>query len=101
MSDQSRQYSFQLPSAVTFSTSPNKSTEYTSLDDLYTFDALKAVVEDMTAMKDELGIQGVLKLLCYQILTCVGREQPCQEINRCQLIFLRKLGVERISLICT
>lgn len=39
--------------------SPNKSTEYTSLDDLYTFDALKAVVEDMTAMKDELGIQGV------------------------------------------
>lgn len=39
--------------------SPNKSTEYTSLDDLYTFDALKAVVEDMTAMKDELGIEGV------------------------------------------
>lgn len=39
--------------------SPNKSTEYTSLDDLYTFDALKAVVEDMTALKDELGIQGV------------------------------------------
>lgn len=39
--------------------SPNKSTEYTSLDDLYTFDALKAVVEDMTAMKVELGIQGV------------------------------------------
>lgn len=39
--------------------SPNKSTEYTSLDDLYTFDALKAVVEDMTALKDELGIDGV------------------------------------------
>lgn len=39
--------------------SPNKSTEYTSLDDLYTFEALKAVVEDMTAMKDELGILGV------------------------------------------
>ncbi|MCM1136003.1 MAG: ABC transporter substrate-binding protein [Clostridium sp.] len=39
--------------------SANKSTEYTSLDELYTFDALKAVVEDMTAMKDELGIQGV------------------------------------------
>lgn len=39
--------------------SPNKSTEYTSLDDLYSFDALKAVVEDMTALKDELGIQGV------------------------------------------
>ena len=39
--------------------SPNKSTEYTSLDDLYTFDALKAVVEDMQSMKDELGIEGV------------------------------------------
>ena len=39
--------------------SPNKTTEYTSLDDLYTFDALMAVVEDMTAMKDELGIDGV------------------------------------------
>ena len=39
--------------------SPNKTTEYTSLDDLYTFDALKAVVEDMTAMKEELGIDGV------------------------------------------
>lgn len=39
--------------------SPNKTTEYTSIDDLYTFDALKAVVEDMTALKDELGIQGV------------------------------------------
>ena len=39
--------------------SPNKKTQYTSLDDLYTFKALKAVVEDMTAMKEELGIQGV------------------------------------------
>ena len=39
--------------------SENKTTEYTSVDDLYTFEALKAVVEDMTAMKDELGIQGV------------------------------------------
>lgn len=39
--------------------SANKTTEYTSVDDLYTFEALKAVVEDMTAMKEELGIQGV------------------------------------------
>ena len=39
--------------------SPNKKTEYTSLDDLYTFDALKAVVKDMQSMKDELGIEGV------------------------------------------
>ena len=39
--------------------SPNKATEYTSVDDLCTFEALKAVVEDMTALKDELGIQGV------------------------------------------
>lgn len=39
--------------------SANKTTEYTSLDDLYTFDALKAVVEDMQAMKEELGIEGV------------------------------------------
>ncbi len=48
-------------SAITdaYFASANKSTEYTSLDELYTFDALKAVVEDMTAMKDELGIQGV------------------------------------------
>lgn len=48
-------------SAITdaYFASPNKSTEYTSLDDLYTFDALKAVVEDMTSMKEELGIQGV------------------------------------------
>lgn len=43
----------------TYFASENKSTEYTSLDDLYTFEALKAVVEDMTAMKDELGIEGV------------------------------------------
>ena len=48
-------------SAITdaYFASPNKSTEYTSLDDLYTFDALKAVVEDMQKMKDELGIEGV------------------------------------------
>lgn len=39
--------------------SPNKTTEYTSLDELDHFAALKAVVEDMTALKDELGIQGV------------------------------------------
>lgn len=39
--------------------SENKTTEYTSVDDLYTFEALKAVVEDMTAMKEELGIDGV------------------------------------------
>lgn len=39
--------------------SPNKKTEYKSLDDLYKFDALKAVVEDMQSMKDELGISGV------------------------------------------
>ena len=30
--------------------SENKTTEYTSIDDLYTFEALKAVVEDMTAL---------------------------------------------------
>ena len=39
--------------------SENKSTEYTSMDEIKSFDALKAVVEDMTALKDELGIQGV------------------------------------------
>ena len=39
--------------------SENKSTDYTSLDDLYTFEALSAVVEDMQSMKDELGIEGV------------------------------------------
>ena len=39
--------------------SENKSTEYASMDEIKSFDALKAVVEDMTALKDELGIQGV------------------------------------------
>ena len=39
--------------------SENKSTEYTSMDEINNFEALKAVVEDMTALKDELGIQGV------------------------------------------
>ncbi len=39
--------------------SENKSTEYTSMDEIKGFEALKAVVEDMTALKDELGIQGV------------------------------------------
>ena len=29
------------------------------MDEIKSFDALKAVVEDMTALKDELGIQGV------------------------------------------
>ena len=37
----------------------DKATTFTSLDDLYTFANLKAVVEDMQAKKDELGIQGV------------------------------------------
>lgn len=39
--------------------SANKKTDYTSVDDINNFDALKAVVEDMTALKDELGIEGV------------------------------------------
>lgn len=39
--------------------SANKSTEYTSMDEIKNFDALKAVVEDMTKLKDELGIEGV------------------------------------------
>lgn len=39
--------------------SANKKTEFTRTDDIYSFDDLKAVVEDMTAMKDELGIEGV------------------------------------------
>ncbi len=37
----------------------NKGTDFTSLDDLYTFENLKAVVEDMTANKEALGIEGV------------------------------------------
>ena len=39
--------------------SANKATEYTSMDEINNFAALKALVEDMTALKDELGIQGV------------------------------------------
>lgn len=39
--------------------SPNKSTEYNSIEEINNFEALKAVVEDMTALKDELGIEGV------------------------------------------
>jgi len=39
--------------------SPNKTTEYTNLDEICTFEALKAVTEDMTKMKEELGIEGV------------------------------------------
>jgi raffinose/stachyose/melibiose transport system substrate-binding protein len=37
----------------------NKATEYTSMDQINNFAALKAVVEDMTANKDTLGIKGV------------------------------------------
>lgn len=39
--------------------SANKSTDYTTVEEINNFDALKAVVEDMTELKDELGIQGV------------------------------------------
>jgi len=39
--------------------SPNKSTDYESMEDVNNFDALKAVVEDMTELKEELGIEGV------------------------------------------
>lgn len=39
--------------------SANKKTEYKSVDEINNFAALKAVVEDMTALKDELGIEGV------------------------------------------
>lgn len=38
---------------------PEKQTEYTSADDITSFAALKAVVEDMQANKDKLGINGV------------------------------------------
>lgn len=38
---------------------PEKQTEYTSADDITSFAALKAVVEDMQANKDRLGINGV------------------------------------------
>ncbi len=37
----------------------NKKTEYTSMDQVNNFAALKAVVEDMQANKDALGIKGV------------------------------------------
>lgn len=36
-----------------------KATEVTSIDDLFTFANLKAVVEDMQANKEKLGIEGV------------------------------------------
>lgn len=39
--------------------SANKTTSYASMDEINNFAALKAVVEDMTNLKDELGIQGV------------------------------------------
>lgn len=39
--------------------SEKKSTKYTSIDEIKSFSALKAVVEDMTLLKDELGIRGV------------------------------------------
>lgn len=39
--------------------SANKTTSYASMDEINNFEALKAVVEDMTNLKDELGIQGV------------------------------------------
>ena len=37
----------------------NRATSYTSMDDVRSFAALKALVEDMTAHKSELGIDGV------------------------------------------
>lgn len=37
----------------------NRATTYQSMDDIRSFAALKAVVEDMTAHKGELGIEGV------------------------------------------
>lgn len=37
----------------------NKNTKYSSMDEITSFEALKAVVEDMTANKQELGIEGV------------------------------------------
>jgi raffinose/stachyose/melibiose transport system substrate-binding protein len=38
---------------------PNKAVDISSVDDINNFAKLKAVVEDMTAKKDELGIKGV------------------------------------------
>lgn len=37
----------------------NKNTKYTSVEEIKSFSALKQVVEDMQAKKDELGIKGV------------------------------------------
>lgn len=39
--------------------SDKKSTDYKSMDEINSFDKLKEVVEDMTKIKDELGIKGV------------------------------------------
>ena len=39
--------------------SANKTTGFASMDEINNFAALKAVVEDMTNLKDELGIEGV------------------------------------------
>ncbi len=39
--------------------SDNKSTSYTNMDEINNLDVLTEVVEDMTALKDELGIDGV------------------------------------------
>lgn len=38
---------------------PNRATPYNSVDEINSFAALKSVVEDMTARKSELGIDGV------------------------------------------
>lgn len=38
---------------------PDKATNYTSMDEIKSFAALKAVVEDMQSKKDKLGISGV------------------------------------------
>ncbi len=38
---------------------PDKSTKYNSVDEITSFNALKAVVEDMQKNKEKLGIQGV------------------------------------------
>lgn len=38
---------------------PNRNTDINSADEIKNFDTLKAVVEDMTAHKSELGIEGV------------------------------------------
>lgn len=39
--------------------SANKSTDFNSMDEVNNFAALQALVEDMTNLKDELGIEGV------------------------------------------